>query len=184
MSLALVLILGGAAAAAAPVRSPPPVVPPAIGITPDPTYGPPAAAETQKANKPADGSCQSRDARDIVVCAQRTQGYRLDPSVMDAEREVESSSRSASAPVPAAQAICSASPMGCGTGLEGLDLANAAVVIGTAAIKAAKGEDWTRPFKTAGSDEYQLYLQAKQQREAREEQERAEAAALKSRQSR
>jgi hypothetical protein len=60
---------------------------------------------------------------------------------MDAEREVESNNRSASAPMPAAQAICSTQPMGCGTGLGGLDLANAAIVIGTAAIKAAKGED-------------------------------------------
>ena len=103
---------------------------------------------------------------------------------MDAEREVKSSNRSASAPIPTAQAACSTQPMGCGTGLEGLDLANAAIVIGTAAIKAATGEDWTRPFKMGGPDEYQLYLQAKQRREAREEEKRAEAAALNARQSR
>jgi hypothetical protein len=101
---------------------------------------------------------------------------------MDAEREVKSANRSASAPMPSAQAMCSSQPTGCGTGLEGLDLANAAVVIGTAAVKAAKGEDWTTPFKRGGSDEYQLYLQVKQRREAREEQQRAEAA-LKARQS-
>jgi hypothetical protein len=74
-------------------------------------------------------------------------------------------------------------PMGCGTGLGGLDLANAAIVIGTAAIKAAKGEDWTKDFKTGSSDEYQLYLQAKQRREAQAE-ERAAIAAAKSRQNR
>ena len=136
-----------------------------------------------RADKAADGNCSSQDARDIVVCAQRSQGYRLDPSVMDAEREVVKNNRSASAPMPAAQANCSTSPMGCGKGLEGLDLANAVLVIGTAAIRASKGEDWTRAFKTGGSDEYQLYLQAKQRREAEEEL-RAALAAAKSRRNR
>jgi hypothetical protein len=84
--------------------------------------------------------------------------------------------------MPTAQAVCSASPTGCGKGLEGLDLANAAIVIGTAAIKAAKGEDWTEGFKTGSSDEYQLYLQAKERREAQQEEARAEAAARKARQ--
>jgi hypothetical protein len=72
--------------------------------------------------------------------------------------------------------------MGCGTGLEGMDLANVAIVAGTMAIKAAKGEDWTKAFKTGGPDEYQLYLQAKQEREAREA-ERRQAAAAKLRRS-
>jgi hypothetical protein len=67
--------------------------------------------------------------------------------------------------------------MGCGTGLEGLDLANVAVVVGTMAVKAAKGEDWKKAFRQ-GPDEYQLYLQARHQRDAREA-ERAEAAAVK-----
>ncbi len=177
MLLALLLILDAAVTPAPNAVRPPPAFAPSnsrLGSSPD--------AATQNATSAPDASCRSKNERDIVVCAQRNQEYRLDPSVMDAEQEAKSASRSASAPMPAAQAICSSQPTGCGTGLEGLDLANAAVVIGTAAIKAARGEDWTRPFKTGGSDEYQLYLQAKQRREAREEQQRAEAAALKARQ--
>lgn len=179
LSLALMLILGGGAVAGAqPQTAPstPAAARPPVAATSASTSRSQAPIVAPRESEAADGVCRSQDERDIVVCAQRRQGYRLDPSVMDAEREVKSSDRSASAPLPAAQAACSSQPTGCGTGLEGLDLANAAIVIGTAAIKAAKGEDWTRPFKMGSSDEYRLYLQAKQRREAQEEEKRAEAA--------
>jgi hypothetical protein len=167
------LILGGAAAGAPP-STPGPAPVETTSISP---YGPPAPAPVRNTTKAADGSCHPQDARDIVVCAQRRQGYRLNPSVMDAERRAEQSARSATSAPPAAQASCAASPMGCGTGLEGLDLANVAVVVGAMAVKAAKGEDWKKAFRQ-GPDEYQLYLQARHQRDAREA-ERAEAAAVK-----
>jgi hypothetical protein len=51
-------------------------------------------------------------------------------------------------------------------------------VVATTAVKAAEGEDWTKVLKPGGSDEYQLYLQAKQERKARE-QEARDAAAIK-----
>lgn len=162
------LLLASFAVGSAAAASPPP--------------SPPGSAAAPNRNDAADAVCRSQDARDIVICAQRRQGYRLDPNVVDAEREAKDSSRSATAPMPPAQAACSSQPAGCGRGLEGLDLANAAIVIGTAAIRAAKGEDWTKPFKIGSSDEYQLYLQAKQRREALEEEARAKAAARKARQ--
>ena len=77
--------------------------------------------------------------------------------------------------MPTAQASCSASPSGCGTGLEGLDLLNVALVVGKIAVTATKGNDWTKYFKTGGPDEYQLYLQAKQRREAQEAEQLAAA---------
>jgi hypothetical protein len=111
-----------------------------------------------------------------VVCGQRTQRLRLDPDVLDAQRTAERAERSTTAHAPTAQASCSALPQGCGTGLEGLDLANVAVVVAATAIKAAKGEDWKKVLRTGGPDEYQLYLQAKREREMREEEARAAAA--------
>jgi hypothetical protein len=93
---------------------------------------------------------------------------------MEAGREVEQSNRSASSPAPAAQAVCAAQTMGCGKGLESLDLANVALVVGTAALKAVKGENWARALKPGAADEYQFYQQSKRRREAQEE-ERAAA---------
>jgi len=55
--------------------------------------------------------------------------------------------------------------MGCGKGLESMDLANAARVVGTMAVKAATGNDWTRPLRPAGPGEYQRYQEAKQRRQ-------------------
>ena len=112
-----------------------------------------------------------------MVCAQRKQGLRIDTDVVDARRQTDQNARSATATMPAAQANCAATPQGCGTGLAGLDLANVALVVATTAVKAAKGEDWTKVLKPGGPDEYQLYLQAKQEREARE-QEAKDAASI------
>jgi len=116
----------------------------------------------------ANAACQSRNAKDIVVCTQRLQPYRLDPAVNEASRQVEANSRSAIAAVPPAQAICAAQPSGCGNGLASLDLMNVAIVVGTAGVRAATGEDWTKAFKTGGPDEYRLYQEAKQMREAQD----------------
>lgn len=137
-------------------------------VSPAPT-APPVSLAVQVA-------CPSQDPDKIVVCAQRAQPYRLDPSVSQAHAEAEMNARTATSTTPVAQAVCSASPAGCGLGLEGLDLANVAIVAGTAAVRAAKGKDWRSSFRAGGPDEYQLYQQAKQNREARLE-ERASAEA-------
>jgi len=126
----------------------------------------PAPTPSQVPTKSPEAACPSHDTRNIVVCGQRRQPYRLDPSVMEAGREAESNSRSATSATPSAQAACSAAPMGCTKDLRSLDLANVAIVLGTAAVSAAKGDDWTKAFRPGGPDEYQLYQQAKRRREA------------------
>lgn len=149
---------------------------PSMPAQPAPVYGPPAPTPLRKGNTGID-ACRSQDSRDIVVCAQRRQTLHLDADVVDAQRKAERASQSTSAIQPTAQASCSALPQGCGTGLAGLDLANVALVVGTMAVQAAKGEDWKKALRTGGPDEYRLYLQAKHEREAREELLRAQAAA-------
>ena len=138
--------------------------------------GPPAtatkAATPPPAPSPAEASeaaCASRDARDIVVCGQRRQSFRLDPSVVEGKQQEDSNSRSATSAVPSAQAACSASKIGCTKDLRSLDLANVGLVAATTAIRAARGEDWTRVFKPGGPDEYELYRQAKRRHEAEAE---------------
>jgi hypothetical protein len=127
------------------------------------------AGPSAKAPQAPEKACQSQEPGDILVCGQRRQGYRLDPDVIEANREVETNNRSANAPSPAAQSVCSAQPMGCGKSFDSLDLANVAIVAGTIAVKAARGEKWANAFKTGGSDEYQLYQQAKRRHQAEEE---------------
>ena len=123
-------------------------------------------------------ACPSTNPENIVVCAQRGRAYRIDPNISEAQQQVDANSQAATSAMPAAQANCSQSPAGCGKGLESLDLANVAFVAGTMAVRAAKGEDWRRALRTGGPDEYQLYRQAKQRREALEA-ERAAAAMRK-----
>jgi hypothetical protein len=101
---------------------------------------------------------------------------------MDVNRQIQTNERSATSAAPAAQTVCSTQPMGCGKGLDSLDLANVAVVTGTAAVRAAKGEDWTRAFKTGGPDEYQLYQQAKRRHEVEDDERTAAKVRLQARQ--
>jgi hypothetical protein len=155
VSPTLMLILGGAVAGA-----------PAATNNSVPTPTPPRVP----AEAPAP-ACRPQEARNIVVCGQRPQPYRLDPGLMEAGQEAESNSRSASTATPAAQAACATV---CGKGLESLDWANVAIVVGETAVRAAKGEDWARVFRPGGPDEYRLYQQAKHRREV-EASERAAA---------
>lgn len=123
-------------------------------------------------SQPSDAACQSPDPTNIMVCGRRPQPYRPDPSVVEAGRGAERNSRSAISATPVAQAACIASKAGCTKDLSSLDIANVAFLVGRAAVKAARGDDWTRAFRTGGPDQYQLYQQAKRRREA-EAQERA-----------
>ena len=157
MTPAFMLILGGAVGSAAPASN----------------SAPPNPAPSQTTRDTSDPPCSSQDARNIVVCGQRRQPDRLDPNVMEAGNEAQINSRSANTPTPAAQAACASANV-CGKGLESIDWANVAVVAATTAVRAAKGKDWTRVFKSGGPDEYQLYRQAQQRRQA-EAQERAAA---------
>ena len=142
---------------------------------------PPPAADTQ-ANA-ADGKAKApercptlRNAQpgEIVVCAERPQGYRLDPDVMEANRAKRGGRPKR--PERIRDTSCaSVGPAGC-MGSGGIDLLGAALTLGTMAVKAARGENVGKMFVTDPQrSEYQLYVEAKRAREAEE----AEAAAVK-----
>ena len=157
MSPAFVLILGGLVGSTSPTSN----------------SAPPNQAPNQTTRDTSGAACSSQDAQNIVVCGQRQQPYRLDPSVMEAGYEAQINSRSANTAIPPAQAACASANV-CGKGPESIDWANVAAVAVTTAVRAAKGEDWARVFKPGGPDEYQLYRQAQQKRQT-EVQERGAA---------
>jgi hypothetical protein len=113
---------------------------------------------------------------EIFVCAPRPQGYRIDPDLLEAER-AKRSGRPKPPERMADTSCASVGPMGCtGVGGAGIDLLGAAMVLGTMATKAVRGENVGSMFVTDRQPtEYELYVEAKRAREARE----AEAAAAK-----
>ncbi len=161
LAFASILPLAQAAAAAAEPPAPPP----------------PVAVE-----QPADESCDepergSGDTRTITVCAERPQGYRLNPDVMAAKKAKKRHGRGAALKKPENfkhNECATVGPMGCREGPV-LDVVSAAVVAAQMAAKAAQGENVGKMFVTdPHPSEYQLYLMAKAEREAREAEEAAE----------
>ncbi|MBA3511084.1 hypothetical protein [Sphingomonas sp.] len=136
-----------------------------------------AANNSQPAAKAANG-CGPAPAAiepgEIFVCAPRPQGYRIDPDVLEADR----AKRRGKLKRPdrmVDNSCASVGPMGCaGMGGAGIDLLGAAMVLGTMATKAIRGENVGKMFITRPEPtEYELYQEAKRAREAKE----AEAAA-------
>jgi hypothetical protein len=142
-----------------------------------PAAEPPVTAETATDEDCKDAARPDADTRTITVCAQRPNGYRLNPDVMAAKR-LKRGGRGA-APRPGEtfkQDDCATvGPMGCrGQGV--IDIPTAAIAAVQMVAKAAKGENVGKMFQTDKQlGEYELYLLAKAEREARE----AEAAADK-----
>lgn len=134
-----------------------------------PAKTPPAAA-SDKCPTPPPGS----DA--IVICPERPKGYRLNPDVMEARREVHSGGRPTS-PYPTPRPDCaSVGPAPCVT--AGIPLIGAALTAAEMAKRLAEGKEIGSMFKTdPHPTEYQLYLMAKARREQREAEEAAAAKA-------
>ena len=147
-----------------------------------PGYGPASPVPEKKpASAVAADGCAatqaSTDQRQIVICAQRPQGYRLNPDIMEAKREI----RSGGPPKPPEyrtkdNSCTTVGPMGCFN--AGINLVGAALTAITMAEKAVKGDDVGKMFITdPHPNEYQLYLMAKARREGREAEKAAEARA-------
>lgn len=147
------------------------------------TYGPAPPAAPKAATKPATGDgCETAQAaantREIVICAQRPNGYRLNPDVMEARKEKRDSlaGRLKTPGETAKVSSCGVGPAPCGT--AGMNLLGAALTAVEMAKRLAQGKEIGSMFKTEPQDdEYHLYLAAKQRREEREAQAKAEALA-------
>lgn len=118
----------------------------------------------------------SPDTREIVVCAPRVEGYRIDPDVLEAQRAKKNHTRPRRPERLVDRSCETVGPMGCRDG-AGINLLAAAVTAATMIERAVKGENVGEMFITDPQpDEYQLYLEAKHAREMREAE---QAAALK-----
>lgn len=160
MPVALALLAQTAASAAADPPKSTSSAPPAASPPPKP-----AAAATTAAS---DCSPKTPNANQIVICAERPQGYRLNPDVMEAKREIRSGGRpvrqATEAPPPDCRTV---GPAPCVT--AGINLLAAAVTAAEMAKRIAAGQEIGSMFVTdPHPSEYQLYLEAKKRREALE----------------
>lgn len=182
VGLSVVFALLAQAASAAPANPPPPQ------DRASPEYGPPIPIVRAAAKPPvkiaADTSCEtaraSADTREIVVCAQRPQGYRLDPDVLEAQRELRNIRHGRpNRPLGTApyNPCATVGPFGCRGGAM-INIVQAAITAATMAQRLAKGEEIGSMFITDPQpDEYQLYVEIKHRREAEEAAAKAKAKA-------
>jgi len=155
---------------------------------PSPTYRPaanpagtPAAAPVKEAQREcATPAVPDPNSREIIVCAVRPQGYRLDPDVLAARRlkKQGDAGRPHNPHETYVDQSCGrVGPMGC-RGQPTVDLIQTATALATMADRLSKGQEIGSMFVTRPtSSEYQLYLQAKKQREEEEADKAAKAKA-------
>lgn len=133
----------------------------------------PAPAPTSSCKTPV-----PTEPGEVVVCAERPNGYRIDPDVLAAERIKKNPKGLKPAERHVDNSCQTVGPMGC-RGAVAIDLLGAGVAIAKMADKISKGASVGSLFATTPNpSEYELYLQAKREREAREEAE-FEASAVK-----
>lgn len=134
------------------------------------------------AARPAEAGCRpgqrGTNPNEIVICAERRDGYRLDPDVMHARRQVRGGGRpTRPGPGGMKDRTCAVGPAGCGPP-AGINLVGAALTAVEMAKRVASGTEIGSMFITDPTPtEYQLYRAAKAQREAEEAEKAAKARA-------
>lgn len=134
---------------------------------------PPPATATQAQAPERCPTLANAQPGEIVVCAERPQGYRLDPDILEANR-AKRSGRPKRPERMRDTSCASVGPAGC-MASGGINLLGAALSAAQMAARLAQGKEVGSMFKTTPEPtEYQLYVEAKRTREAAE----AEAAAV------
>jgi hypothetical protein len=140
-----------------------------------PDYGPAAPRPAKKA-VPAAEACipgqRGSNPNEIVICAPRVEPYRIDPDLLEArrlKRNDDAGRPTRPGPSGARMVDCSTiGPMGCRGGAS-INVAAAALTAAQMATRLAEGKEIGSMFVTdPHPSEYQLYLEARAQREARE----------------
>src|SRR3954447_13660062 len=153
-----------------------------------PTYGPPdppapkppTLPVQQSSTEPERPCPTSSDPRSttIIVCAPKTDGYRLPPDIVEARRL----KKKGIAPAPrnphetyAHHSCATVGPMGCGLGPT-IDLLAAGMVAAKIVDRLNKGQEVGSVFVTnPQTGDYGYFQQAKKEREERERQAAAKA---------
>lgn len=151
-----------------------------------PVYGPAAPAAARPAATPvktAATACPAPANSDpkngpIIVCAVKPQGYRIDPDVLAARRlkKKGDAGRPHNPHETYADHSCATvGPMGCRGGPT-INVVAAAATAATMIQKAVTGQDVGKVLVTDPTmSEYQLYKEAKREREAKEQEKAAQA---------
>ena len=159
VGLSVALALSAQAAAASP---------PSYGPAPAVISTPAAAPAKETQHECTTPAAPDPNSREIVVCAVRPNGYRLDPDVLAAKR-LKKKGESIRPRNPhetfADHSCATVGPMGC-RGQPTIDIFTAGAALAEMAARLSKGQEIGSMFQTQPtSSEYQLYLQAKKQRE-------------------
>lgn len=145
------------------------------------SYGPTLPPPPKPAKAPAPAQpCATElptEPGEVVVCAVRPQGYRIDPDVLAAKKMKREGTSKPARPDRMVDASCKVvGPMGCRHS-GGIDLLAAAATVAKMADMVSKGENVGSMFVTdPQSSEYELYQQAKRDREAKQEEAEIKAA--------
>jgi len=113
----------------------------AYGPTPPAPPPKPPAVKTAATADPCLAAKTNADTRVILICGQKPQGYRLNPDVMEAKREIRSAGRP-TRPGPGAyhdNSRCVVGPEGCAT--AGINLIGVALTAAEMASRLAKGKE-------------------------------------------
>ena len=143
------------------------------------SYGPtttPTAKDASGVKAPDCAPQPDPKNNEIVICAIKPDGYRIDPDLMTAKRQKKQGlgARPRNPHETYADKSCATiGPMAC-RGTPTINLLAAALVAGQMANRLAKGQEVGSMFKTDPQmSEYELYQQAKRDREAKEADEAA-----------
>ena len=137
------------------------------------SYGPAAPVAPKPPSKTVAEACPvqvpSADTREIVVCAVKPQGYRIDPDVLAAKKAKKQAL--AGRPRPPERlddrSCAVVGPAGCVFDAPGINLLAAAATVGKISERLAKGQEIGSIFVTDPQlTEYQYYQLAKAEREA------------------
>ena len=147
-----------------------------------PADSPPAAASEHKASdeKAATANrCPNLPANaqpgEIVVCGKRPEGFRIDPDVLAAKRAMHGGGRPRRPDRMVDRSCAVVGAAGCIGANPGINLIGAALTAAEIAARLSRGQEIGSLFITDPTpSEYQLYQEAKRDREAKE----AEAAAI------
>jgi len=122
----------------------------------------PAPIRIDLLNRP----CRSDKEADVTVCARPRDDYRIDPSILAAQRRREALPIDTRSPQERSQvADCTKELSACqGGGV--IPILPGVVRTITAVVLAAKGEDWRQPFRDKPS-EYENYQAEQAQRQSR-----------------
>lgn len=151
----------------------------------EPVYGPEPTAPAKPAASPEKRECVAQPnpkGNEIVVCALKPEGYRLPPDIVEA-RKLKKQGIAGRPHNPhetyANHSCANVGPMGC-RGTPTVDLIAVAAVAAQISERMAKGQPVGPVFETTpAKGDYQYYVEAKKEREAKEAKAAADAAKAK-----